>query len=46
MPGDPIVVATGGFSELVNKNTQIFDYVDLNLTLSGLYCIFELNQHK
>ena len=46
LPGDPIVVATGGFSELVNKNTQIFDYVDLNLTLSGLYCIFELNQHK
>ena len=44
--GDPIVVATGGFSELVNKNTDVFDYVDLNLTLSGLCCIFELNQHK
>ena len=44
--GNPIVVATGGFSELVNKNTKVFDYVDLNLTLSGLCCIFELNQHK
>ena len=44
--GNPIVVATGGFSELVNKNTDVFDYVDLNLTLSGLCCIFELNQHK
>jgi len=46
LPGDPIVVATGGFSELINKNAKIFDHVDLDLTLIGLCCIFELNQHK
>ena len=42
--GNPVVVATGGFAELINQNTNVFDYVDLNLTLSGLSCIFELNQ--
>ncbi|MQG19058.1 MAG: type III pantothenate kinase [SAR202 cluster bacterium] len=44
LTGNPVVVATGGFAELINQNTNVFDYVDLNLTLSGLSCIFELNQ--
>jgi len=39
--GTPIVVATGGFSEILKKHTKIFDVVDKNLTLKGLRMIWE-----
>lgn len=37
----PGVVATGGFAQMVNEDTNIFDVVDENLTLEGLRLIAE-----
>ena len=30
--GNPVVVATGGFAELINQNTNVFDYVDKDIS--------------
>jgi len=38
------VVATGGYAELLAPETSAIDVVDLNLTLTGLRIIYELNQ--
>ncbi len=40
------VVATGGLSELIHKNTDAIDVVDRELTLNGLYEIYKLNARK
>jgi len=37
----PKVIATGGFAQLVNDNTDLFDVVDDNLTLDGLRLLHE-----
>jgi type III pantothenate kinase len=34
--GSARVIATGGWAELLAKETKVFDVVDQNLTLSGL----------
>jgi type III pantothenate kinase len=39
--GKARVVATGGWAELLSKETRIFDAVDPNLTLTGLRLIHE-----
>jgi type III pantothenate kinase len=39
--GSARVVATGGWAELLAKETQVFDAVDANLTLTGLRLIHE-----
>jgi type III pantothenate kinase len=41
--GSARVVATGGWAELLSKETQVFDAVDQNLTLTGLRLIHEMN---
>lgn len=41
MGGDPKVVATGGFSGMVGRNTGMFDYIDRTLTIDGLYMIYQ-----
>lgn len=38
---DPKVIATGGFSELIAKDSETIDEVDPYLTLNGLYTIYQ-----
>jgi type III pantothenate kinase len=38
------VIATGGWAELVARETTVVDVVDLDLTLVGLRLIYELNR--
>ena len=40
------VVATGGWANLLAKETHVFDAVDLNLTPTGLRLIYEMNTRK
>jgi type III pantothenate kinase len=42
--GEAKVVATGGYAELLAPETSVIDVIDLNLTLTGLHLIFELNR--
>jgi type III pantothenate kinase len=37
------VVATGGMASLIQKETSIFDAVNMDLTLIGLRLIYQLN---
>jgi type III pantothenate kinase len=39
-----LVVATGGYAELIAKETAVFDIVDPNLTLVGLRLIYDMNK--
>ncbi len=39
--GNARVIATGGWAELLAKETQVFDAVDQNLTLTGLRILHE-----
>jgi type III pantothenate kinase len=41
--GEAKVVATGGWAELVARETDVIDVVDTNLTLMGLRFIYEMN---
>ena len=38
------VVATGGYAELLAKETSIIDVVNPNLTLIGLRLIYQMNK--
>jgi type III pantothenate kinase len=38
------VIATGGFAELISRETSVIDVVDLNLTLVGLRIVYETNR--
>lgn len=38
------IIATGGLSQLVNEQERLFDIVDRELSLEGLYQIYMLNQ--
>ncbi len=42
--GEAKVVATGGWAELIAKETDVIDVVDPNLTLTGLRMIYEMNR--
>jgi len=42
--GNIKVIATGGFSEIISKETVSIDIVDKKLTLEGLKMLYELNQ--
>ncbi len=43
LKGQPIVIATGGYADLMSKDTSLFDKVDPLLTLKGLKIIHDLN---
>lgn len=43
LPGTPKVIATGGLAGVVASGTTIFNAVDDDLTLYGLYCFARLN---
>ena len=39
------IIATGGHSKLIsNYMFRQFDYIDTNLTLEGLKCLYDLNR--
>ena len=38
------VIATGGHANLFDIESGLFDFIDLNLTLTGLRITYELNQ--
>lgn len=44
--GNPKVVATGGFAELLKDETTSIDIVDPHLTLRGLKIIYDLNKKE
>ena len=44
--GDVFVVGTGGFANLIDNHTSIFDNIEPNLTLKGLRLIFKINYER
>ncbi|MDP9237437.1 MAG: type III pantothenate kinase [Chloroflexota bacterium] len=44
--GNARVIATGGWAERLARETQVFDAVDQNLTLTGLRLIHEMNTRR
>jgi type III pantothenate kinase len=38
------VIATGGYAELIAKETPVFDVINLDLTLIGLRLIYQMNK--
>ncbi len=46
MGGDPTVVATGGLASVIAGLTQSIDHVDTDLTLYGLYLIYDKNRKQ
>lgn len=44
LTGNPIIIATGGYAELIGENSTLFDRVDPLLTLKGLRIIYDLNR--
>lgn len=42
--GEAKVVGTGGYAELIARETDVIDVVDVNLALEGLRIIYELNR--
>ena len=43
LSGDAKVIGTGGLTEIIAKEADVFDAVDPNLTLIGLQIIHDLN---
>jgi type III pantothenate kinase len=41
---DSLVVATGGYSELIGNECKLIDKINPFLTLIGLYLVYEMNQ--
>ncbi len=44
--GQARVVATGGWADRLARETNVFDAVDQNLTLTGLRMIYEMNMRR
>lgn len=42
---DAWVVATGGWSIMMSELTRAFDHVDIDLTLTGLRLVYEMNEN-
>ena len=40
---DAKIIATGGLSEIINRVDSMFDHIDRELSLKGLYQIYKLN---
>ncbi|HXH22264.1 MAG TPA: type III pantothenate kinase [Dehalococcoidia bacterium] len=41
---DAWVVGTGGWAEVIARETRVFDHLDPNLTLTGLRLVYEMNE--
>lgn len=46
MNAKPTVIATGGLAHLFAENTKVIQHVDEELTLQGLYRIYQMHLHK
>jgi len=44
--GKATVIGTGGWAELISKETDAFDHVDVDLTLKGLRLLYEMNARR
>ena len=42
--GEAKVVGTGGYAEIISRETNIIDAVDADLTLKGLRIVFDMNR--
>ena len=42
--GDAQVIGTGGLADIISQETEIFDYINPDLTLIGLRLVYEMNQ--
>ena len=40
------VIATGGLSKMIGRQSGLFDYIDKALTLEGLVMIYEMYKNK
>jgi len=43
---NPKVVATGGMAEILQSDIDLFDHVNLDLTLAGLKIITDMNNSR
>lgn len=43
LTGEPMVIATGGYAELLGKSSSLFDKIDPLLSLTGLKIAYQLN---
>jgi type III pantothenate kinase len=41
--GDAWVIGTGGWAEVIARETKVIDHLDPNLTLVGLRLVYEMN---
>jgi type III pantothenate kinase len=41
---DAWVVGTGGWAEVIARETSVIDHLDANLTLTGLRLVYEMNE--
>ena len=41
---DSQVVATGGLADVIARETEVFDVINMDLTLIGLRLIYEMNK--
>ena len=44
LEGQAKVVATGGFAEVIARETTVIDIVNMDLTLDGLRLIYDMNR--
>ena len=44
-PNDVGVVATGGLAKLMGEQTNCFDHINPELTLTGLRIVYEMNNN-
>jgi type III pantothenate kinase len=44
--GDAKVIGTGGYAEVIARETKVIDHVNANLTLDGLRMIHEMNRSE
>ena len=44
--GSARVIGTGGWAQLIAEETDVFDAVDIDLTLKGLRLLYEMNARR
>lgn len=44
--GSARVIGTGGWSQLISEETDVFDVVDIDLTLKGLRLLYDMNARR
>jgi type III pantothenate kinase len=44
--GTATVIGTGGWAQLISKESPVFDHVDIDLTLKGLRLLYDMNNRR